>query len=89
MATKHIILVLALAIWGLLISCASQQELRKIPPPSPLEMVQPTAAYIIQPGDQLDIKFFYNPELNESVTVMVCDKKRAKRVPEKAFNHPS
>jgi protein involved in polysaccharide export with SLBB domain len=25
--------------------------------------------YIIQPGDQLDIKFFYNPELNESVQV--------------------
>ena len=25
--------------------------------------------YIIQPGDQLDIKFFYNPELNDSVTV--------------------
>jgi protein involved in polysaccharide export with SLBB domain len=27
------------------------------------------SAYIIQPGDQLDIKFFYNPELNEAVTV--------------------
>jgi protein involved in polysaccharide export with SLBB domain len=26
-------------------------------------------AYVIQPGDQLDIKFFYNPELNDSVTV--------------------
>lgn len=25
--------------------------------------------YRIQPGDQFDIKFFYNPELNESVTV--------------------
>ncbi len=25
--------------------------------------------YVIQPGDLLDIKFFYNPELNESVTV--------------------
>jgi len=31
----------------------------------------PTAPppYLIQPGDQLDIKFFYNPELNEAVTV--------------------
>ncbi len=28
-----------------------------------------TMEYIIQPGDQLDIKFFYNPELNELVTV--------------------
>jgi protein involved in polysaccharide export with SLBB domain len=25
--------------------------------------------YLIQPGDLLDIKFFYNPELNETVTV--------------------
>jgi protein involved in polysaccharide export with SLBB domain len=25
--------------------------------------------YTIQPGDALDIKFFYNPELNESITV--------------------
>lgn len=32
----------------------------------------PTAAltdYSIQPGDQLDIKFFYQPELNEELTV--------------------
>ena len=27
------------------------------------------AEYTIHPGDQLDIKFFYNPELNETVTV--------------------
>jgi protein involved in polysaccharide export with SLBB domain len=25
--------------------------------------------YTIQPGDELDIKFFYNPELNETLTV--------------------
>jgi protein involved in polysaccharide export with SLBB domain len=25
--------------------------------------------YLIQPGDQLDIRFFYNPQLNESVVV--------------------
>jgi protein involved in polysaccharide export with SLBB domain len=62
-------LLIIIAVSALLVSCASQQELRKIPPPSPLATIQPTAAYIIQPGDQLDIKFFYNPELNESVTV--------------------
>ena len=62
-------LLVIVAVSALLTACSSQQELRNIPPPSPLEMVQPTAAYIIQPGDQLDIKFFYNPELNESVTV--------------------
>ena len=27
------------------------------------------APYVINAGDQLDIKFFYNPELNETVTV--------------------
>jgi len=25
--------------------------------------------YVIQPGDELDVKFFYNPDLNELVTV--------------------
>jgi len=25
--------------------------------------------YIIQPGDELDVKFFYNSDLNELVTV--------------------
>jgi len=29
----------------------------------------PAREYKIQPGDQLDIKFFYNPELNEQLTV--------------------
>lgn len=29
----------------------------------------PLKEYLIQTGDQLDIKFFYNPELNETVTV--------------------
>jgi protein involved in polysaccharide export with SLBB domain len=34
------------------------------PPPTTI-----AAEYRIQPEDQLDIKFFYNPELNENVTV--------------------
>jgi len=29
----------------------------------------PVKDYLIQPGDQLDIKFFYNPELNDLVIV--------------------
>lgn len=28
-----------------------------------------TSGYIIEPGDGLDVRFFYNPELNEEVTV--------------------
>ncbi len=51
--------------------CASQQS--NITPEaaalsSPSSSTQP-APYLIQPGDQLDIKFFYNPEINETVTV--------------------
>jgi polysaccharide biosynthesis/export protein len=38
------------------------------PAPVPTGYVK-TQEYRIQPGDQMDIKFFYNPELNESVTV--------------------
>lgn len=30
---------------------------------------KPAAEYRINPGDQLDIKFFYNPELNEQLVV--------------------
>ena len=31
--------------------------------------IDPPVEYKIQPGDQLDVKFFYNPELNEQITV--------------------
>lgn len=63
------ILALAMVIFGMLYGCASQK------PNVQSETAVLTAApqkpqdYLIQPGDQLDIKFFYNPELNESVTV--------------------
>ncbi|MFN3325822.1 MAG: polysaccharide biosynthesis/export family protein [Bryobacteraceae bacterium] len=35
----------------------------------PGEPAQRREAYLIRPGDELDIKFFYNPELNERVVV--------------------
>ena len=43
--------------------------------PSPLSTKAPPVLketveeYYLQPGDNLDIKFFYNPELNENVTI--------------------
>ena len=42
-----------------------------VPIPLTAAQSQPAAVteYRIQPGDQLDIKFFYNPELNEQVIV--------------------
>ncbi|MCX5844387.1 MAG: polysaccharide biosynthesis/export family protein [Deltaproteobacteria bacterium] len=54
-----------------LIACApAAKNQALIPNPGP----QPTLyaseqEYRLQPGDTLDIKFFYNPELNEQVTV--------------------
>lgn len=33
----------------------------------------PLKEYIIQPGDQLDVKFFYNPELNEPLLTVRPD----------------
>jgi protein involved in polysaccharide export with SLBB domain len=58
-----------LAIVGIL-GCAQE-------PPAPAGLQMSTAAtashpvreYLLQPGDQLDIKLFYNPELNETVVV--------------------
>jgi polysaccharide biosynthesis/export protein len=35
----------------------------------PQNSASPAKEYRIQPGDQLDIKLFYNPELNEQLTV--------------------
>ncbi len=37
-------------------------------PPAP-SLASVTPAYIIHPGDEIDVKFFYNPLLDESVTV--------------------
>ena len=51
----------------LLIVCATQTA---VAPNAPV-IASPTkpAPYLIQPGDQLDIKLFYNPELNETIQV--------------------
>jgi protein involved in polysaccharide export with SLBB domain len=69
-ATQRIIyFILAIALLLGMTSCATSQPAvtpaevqMKAAPPNP-------APYVIQPGDELDIKFFYNPELNESVIV--------------------
>ncbi|MDA8231087.1 MAG: polysaccharide biosynthesis/export family protein [Magnetospirillum sp.] len=47
-------------------SCMSQVVKNPSPIPPPQAVSQ---AYVIEPGDDLDIRFFYNPELNEEVTV--------------------
>jgi polysaccharide biosynthesis/export protein len=50
---------------------AGCQPLPDVPPSMPPSPVAPphASAYKLQPGDQFDVRFFYNPELNESVTI--------------------
>lgn len=66
---KNIYNFLVILSFSALFAACSPNKFSMLPPPSSTDMLQPMAAYVIQPGDQLDIKFFYNPELNESVVV--------------------
>ena len=49
--------------------CSTFQAEVKADKPAIAPMPQKPPEYLIHSGDQLDIKFFYNPELNESVIV--------------------
>jgi protein involved in polysaccharide export with SLBB domain len=53
--------------------CVGARSTAQLPPSFPAQAAAAAApgteTYRIQPGDQLDLKFFYNPELNESVVV--------------------
>lgn len=70
---KEAILFLVLGVFAasLLIGCASQSSnVKEVEPLEPAQ-IQPQKpfVYTIAPGDELDIKFFFNPELNETITV--------------------
>ena len=71
MKNTRIIRILALItlIFAVLCGCASQQPNVKPEVATLTEIPQKPQDYIIQPGDQLDVKFFYNPEINETTTV--------------------
>ncbi len=62
--------ILIIVATFLLVGCASHQS-NVVPETAALTTSRSTepAPYFIQSGDQLDIKFFYNPELNETLTV--------------------
>jgi protein involved in polysaccharide export with SLBB domain len=68
---KETVLVLAVLAVSLLIGCASQSSnIKEVEPLSASQIeLQKPFIYTIAPGDQLDIRFFYNPELNETITV--------------------
>ena len=56
-------------IFCLITACSTTPAVEKkvdLPMTPPAPTLQ---SYAIQPGDELDIKFFYNPELNETVVV--------------------
>jgi polysaccharide export outer membrane protein len=61
-------LILAFLVASFL-GCASNAPLR----PEGSSQIEPAGTpepnYYLQPGDEMDIKFFYNPDLNETVTV--------------------
>jgi len=61
---------LLLSVIITLIGCGGGKNL-STPPPSQNTLVYKGVMedYYLQPGDNLEIKFFYNPELNESVII--------------------
>ena len=64
---NYIIVILATVFCALLPGCATQSAV--VPYTAPVESSGEPTPYLIQPGDQLEIKFFYNRELNEAVVV--------------------
>jgi polysaccharide biosynthesis/export protein PslD len=58
--------LLTLGLLSLLPGCSSVVA---NPAPLPVASQGKLSEYRIQPGDEMDVKFFFNPELNESVTV--------------------
>jgi len=60
--------VAAAALAHGLLACATE-PLVPISMPAPIGAPASAAAYLLAPSDVIDIKFFYNPELNESLAV--------------------
>ncbi len=62
---------LATAVAVVIGGCSHQPPVAKASasPPAPVQESVSLPPYRIQPGDTLDIKFFYNPELNETAMV--------------------
>jgi len=64
---KPLRMLLALVPVLALLACSG----RVVEKPTPIAQAPraATQGYMIEPGDTLDVRFFYNPELNEEVTV--------------------
>ena len=69
MNKDYVIFIVIAAVIILLFGCASQQTPIKSEAHEFPNTTRQQSPYLLQPGDQLEIKFFYNSELNESITV--------------------
>ena len=68
-AIHRIYLISAILTFLLISSCIANRQPEVLTEPQADAVSQHPAPYKIQPNDELDIKFFYNPELNETVRV--------------------
>jgi len=69
MNKDYVIFIIIAATIAMLLGCASQQTAIKSKAHEFSTTTRQQSPYLIQPGDQLEIKFFYNSELNEKITV--------------------
>jgi protein involved in polysaccharide export with SLBB domain len=70
--SSHVFIISAIVIGlvaSILMGCSSQRIASMKDAQAVFPATQKPQEYFIQPGDQLEIKFFYNPELNEAVSV--------------------
>ena len=63
------VFILAMILFGGVVGCSAHRTVLDNDAQATSTETQKAPEYLIQPGDQLDIKFFYNPELNETVSV--------------------
>lgn len=66
---KYLTCIFLFVIIFWLMGCGSTPDVPKANELTIAPVPKIPQTYLIQPRDQLDIKFFYNPELNETVTV--------------------
>jgi len=69
MNKDYVIFIVIAAAITMLLGCASRQTPIKSKAHEFPNTTRQQSPYLLQPGDQLEIKFFYNPELNETITV--------------------
>ena len=69
MKRNALYLMSAVSILLISVGCATTQQSAQKPQAVGSAAIAVNTAYTIQPGDTLDIKFFFNPELNETVSV--------------------